>query len=59
MTDEEKAAYKAGTLAYGKCYRCGHNFFDCGLRPAVDHRGPDMGPCEWCVRELMDEENGE
>jgi hypothetical protein len=55
LTPDEQRGYADGTLAYPRCYRCGHNFFDTGLRPTVAGKPIDFGPCRWCVDELRDD----
>lgn len=51
MTEDERAMYEVGRIAYGKCYSCGHVFIEQGWFPTADGVQPDIGPCNVCERE--------
>lgn len=40
--------------AFPRC-RCGHNFFE--FQPVVRGAHLNYGPCEWCIRDAMTNED--
>lgn len=43
--------------AFGKCYGCGHNFYDSKPGKMVNGKRPDFGLCQWCVAEQGDDDD--